>query len=135
MLQKDQDPPMSERQLRMISEAEKSCARLIAIVAELNDIGKLDSGYIALERQPVDLFAVVEKVAELVHEASDRDVHLTLTGPSSGAQISGDPGRLGKAFDAVFRAILREQPGPATVIAERRTATLDGRKSAIVIVA
>ena len=35
MLQKDQDPPMSERQRRMIDEAEKSCARLVAIVAEL----------------------------------------------------------------------------------------------------
>ena len=48
MLQKDQDPPMSERQRQMIEEAEKSCARLVAIVAELSDIGKLDSGGVTL---------------------------------------------------------------------------------------
>ncbi len=59
MLQKDQDPPMSERQRRMIDEAEKSCARLVAIVAELSDIGKLDGGVVKLAQQPVELFSLV----------------------------------------------------------------------------
>jgi two-component system cell cycle sensor histidine kinase PleC len=135
MLQKDQDPPMSERQRRMIDEAEKSCARLVAIVAELSDIGKLDSGAVKLSAQPVDLFSLIEKVAELVHEASDRDVKLTLNGPSDGARITGDPARLRSAFDAIFRAILREKPGPTTVSGERRLVTRDGQASAVLIVA
>src|SRR6202022_3511782 len=59
MLQKDQDPPVSERQRRMIDEAEKSCARLVAIVAELSDIGKLDSGVVKLGQQPLDLFSLL----------------------------------------------------------------------------
>jgi signal transduction histidine kinase len=135
MLQKDQDPPMSERQRRMIEEAEKSCARLVAIVAELSDISKLDSGATTFARQPLDLFSLIEKVAELVQEASDRNVHLKLIGPSSGAQISGDAARLRTAFDAIFRAILREKPGPLTVIAERRSVTIDGAPAALLIVA
>ena len=61
---------MSERQRRMIDEAEKSCARLVAMVAELSEIGKLDSGALKLNRQPVELFSMLEQVAELVHEAS-----------------------------------------------------------------
>ena len=135
MLQKDQDPPMSERQRRMIDEAEKSCARLVAIVAELSDIGKIDSGAIELERQPVELFSLIEQVAGLVHEARDRDVQLTLTGPSVGARIVGDAARLRAAFDAIFRAILREKPGPVTVVAERQRDTRDGRPRAVLIVA
>ena len=135
MLQKDQDPLMSERQRRMIDEAEKSCARLVAIVGELSDIGKLDGGSVKLAQQPVELFSLIEEVAELVQEASDRDVHLTLSGLSSGARITGDATRLRAAFDAVFRAILREKPGPATVVAERRRATVDGRDCAVLIVA
>ena len=135
MLQKDQDPPMSERQRRMIDEAEKSCARLVAIVAELSDIGKLDSGAVKFAAQPVDLFALVEKVAELVHEVSDRAVHLTLNGPSDGARITGDSTRLRTAFDAIFRAILREKPGSTTVSAERRLVTREGRSSAVIVVA
>ena len=135
MLQKDQTPPMSERQRRMIDEAEKSCARLVAIVAELSDIGKLDSGAITLAQQPVELFSLIEKVAELVHEAEERDVHLKLLGPSTGAHITGDATRLRAAFDAIFRAILREKPGPLTVVAERREVTRDGRRAAVLIVA
>jgi signal transduction histidine kinase len=135
MLQKDQDPPMSERQRRMIEEAEKSCARLVAIVAELSDIGKLDSGMVTLNRQSLDLFSLIEKVAELVHEASDRDVQFKLIGPSSGAQISGDAARLRTAIDAIFRAILREKIGPVTVVAERRSVTVGGQPAAVLIVA
>src|SRR5207253_4509004 len=65
MLQRDTDPPLSERQRRMVDEAEKSCARLVAIVAELSDLGKLDSGAIALARQPIDLFQTIREVAGL----------------------------------------------------------------------
>jgi len=135
MLQKDQDPQMSERQRRMIDEAEKSCARLVAIVSELSDIGKLDSGVVTLSRQSLDLFTLIENVAELVHEGSDRDVHLQLIGPSTGAPISGDAVRLRNAFDAIFRAILREKPSPSTVVAERRSLTIDGKPAAVLIVA
>ena len=135
MLQKDQEPPMSERQRRMIDEAEKSCARLVAIVAELSDIGKLDSGIIKLAQQPIDLFSLIGKVAELVHEAKERDVELKLIGPSDHANIMGDAGRLHTAFDAIFRAILREKPGPTTVVAERRFDTRDGQSAALLIVA
>src|SRR5882724_11620242 len=72
MLQKDQNPPMSERQLHMIDEAEKSCARLVAIVAELSEIGKLDSGVVRFAQRPFDLFSLIGDLAELVHEGSDR---------------------------------------------------------------
>src|SRR4051812_31989141 len=135
MLQKDQEPPMSERQRRMVEEAEKSCARLVAVVAELSDISRPDRGVIPLNRQSLDLFALFEKVAELVHEASDRDVHLKLIGPSSGAQISGDPVRLQTAIDGILRAILREKVGPLTVVAERRSVTVDRQPAAVLIVA
>ncbi len=135
MLQRDSDPPLSERQRKMVDEAEKSCARLVAIVGELSDIGKLDGGLITLARQPIDVFALVGEVAELVHEASDREVHLELRGPNAGALMVGDAPRLKAAFDAIFRAILREKPGPATVVAERRIVIRDDRSSAVVIVA
>lgn len=126
---------MSERQRRMIEEAEKSCARMVAIIAELSDVGKLDSGVVKLAQQPVDLFALIEKVAELVHEASDRDVRLKLIGPSEGATITGDRTRLSTAFDAIFRAVLREKPGPSVVVAERRIDRRDGEPMATLIVA
>jgi signal transduction histidine kinase len=134
MLERDSDPPLSDRQRRMVDEAAKSCARLVAIVAELSDIGKLDSGLMALARQPLDLFSLVAEVAELVHEASDREVHLKVRGEDHGAPMSGDAPRLRTAFDAIFRAILREKPGPATVLVDRRRVSRDGAAAAVLIV-
>jgi two-component system OmpR family sensor kinase len=135
MLQGDQEPPMSERQIRMIDQAAKSCERLVAIVAELSEIGKLDGGLLTLALQPLDLFTLIGEVGGLVSEGADRDVRLIVTGPSSGAAIIGDAPRLRIALDAVFRAILRERPGPGVVTAECRRDTRDGRECAILIVA
>jgi signal transduction histidine kinase len=134
MLQRDNDPPLSERQRRMVDEAEKSCARLVAIVSELSEIGKLDSGATTLARQPLDLFSLVGEVAELVHEGSDREVRLLVRGPQAGAPMTGDVTRLRAAFDAIFRAILREKPGPATLVADRRVEQRRDDSAAVVIV-
>jgi signal transduction histidine kinase len=135
MLQRDTGSTLTERQRKMIDEAEKSCGRLVALIAELSDISKLDAGLIALARQQVDLFTLVGEVAANVQEAKDRDVHLEVRGNDAGAPLSGDAMRLRSAFDAIFRAILREKPGPSTVIAERRIEMRDGRPTAVVVVA
>jgi signal transduction histidine kinase len=135
MLQRDTESTLSERQRKMVEEAEKSCARLVAIVGELSDVAKLDAGLIKLAQQPTDAFVLVAEVADLVHEARDRDVRFEARGQAGGATMSGDATRLRSAFDAIFRAILREKPGKCLVVAERRIEEIDGRSSAIVIVA
>jgi signal transduction histidine kinase len=135
MLERDSESTLTERQRKMIGEAQKSCERLVEIIAELSDISKLDAGIISLARQRLDLFTLVGEVAAGVQEAKDRDVHLEVRGDDAGAPLSGDAARLRTAFNAIFRAILREKPGPSTVIAERRIEKRDGRPTAVVVVA
>ena len=90
---------------------------------------------IKLAQQPLDLFSLGGKVAELVHEAEERDVRLKLSGPSDGATITGDA-------DPAAHRVRRDFPGdsarkarPATVVAERRLETRDGQPRALLIVA
>jgi signal transduction histidine kinase len=135
MLLRDGGDPMTDSQRKMVSEAEKSCSRFIALIAELSEISKLDSGAIALASQPLDVFTLVAEVAAHVHEASDREVRLAVRGDAAGAPATGDAVRLRAAFSAVFRAILREKLGPATVVAQRRVMIRDGRRQAVVVVA
>jgi signal transduction histidine kinase len=135
LLQRDGGDPITDQQRKMMSEAEKSCARFIALIAELSDISKLDSGAIALAHQSIDIFTIVQELAEHVHEASDRKVRLTLKGEAAGAPATGDAVRLRAAFQAIFQAILREKLGPATVVAERRRVVQDGQLCAVVVVA
>jgi signal transduction histidine kinase len=134
MLQRDADP-LSERQQKMVDEAAKSCARIVDLIAELSDVGKLDSGIVTIATRPLDFFALVQEVAEGMHEAEDRGVRLEVRGPRTGATINGDPGRLGSAITAIFRAILREQPAGHTIIAERRLVTDPERPAAALVVA
>lgn len=135
MLLRDTESPLTERQHKMIEEAEKSCRRIVALIDELSDISKFDSGAIALARQPLDVFTLVAEVAEHVQEARDREVLLDVRGQRGGARLSGDATRLRAAFDAIFRAILREKGGPATVVVDRRRATRGGVTSAVIVVA
>ena len=133
MLQRDAS--LSDRQRKMIDEAEKSCARLVEIVQELSDIGKAEAGTLELARDPVDIFSLAAEVAEHVQEGRDRGVRLEVRGAVSGARMTGDAMRLRKAFDAIFRAILREKSGPTTVIAECRRVRVDGGTAALVVIA
>jgi signal transduction histidine kinase len=134
MLQRDGEP-LTERQQKMIEEAEKSCGRLVALVNEMSELAKLDAGTATLADAPIDVFGLVQEVAAVVHEASERNVHLEARGAASGAARSGDSVRLKSAFEAIFRSVMREKAGPCTVLADCRTETLDGQRCAIIVVA
>jgi signal transduction histidine kinase len=135
MLQRDPDAPLSERQRRMVDEAERSCQRLVELIAELSEIQKLDSNLVELAQRGFDAFPAMAEAAQGVHEAEDRNVRLVVRGASAGASMQGDVTRLQKAFAAIFRASLREMPADTTVVAERRIEQHDGLQSAILIVA
>jgi signal transduction histidine kinase len=134
MLQRDADPPLSERQRKMVEEAERSCARLVALVAELSEISKIDGETAAFKDESFDLFRAVAEVANSVHEAEDREVRLVVRGDADGAPIHADLARLQAAFASFIRAILREQPASCTVVAECIRVTGSGAASAVVVV-
>lgn len=135
MLQRDKDETLSARHRKLIDAAAESCARLAAIVEELSEVGKLDDGRASLERKLLDAFPLVDEVAALVHEAREREVTLQVRGLTAGASMAGDRRRLRQAFNGVFRAIVREKGPNATVVADRRIERIDGRATAILIVA
>jgi signal transduction histidine kinase len=135
LLERDTEEPLTPRQRKLVEEAERSCERLVALVAEMSDVGKLDAGAMALARQPLDLISLLNDLAEHVHEGRDRDVHLAVRSEVAAAPMRGDAARLRQAFDAVFRAILREKAGPASVAVDSRRAVVDGRDCVIVVVA
>jgi len=134
MLQRDAETPLSDRHRKMVIEAEKSCARLVALIAELSEIGKMDDGLIALSQSDIDLFSLVTEVAESVHEAAERGVSLEVRGRPDGAVIAGDGVRLRAAFGAIFRALLREKPGPCIVAADMRVVRNGEQSSAIIVI-
>ena len=118
MLQRDTETPLTERHRKMVTEAEKSCARLVGLIGELNEIAKLEDPAVALPQEVFDLFAVLSEVANETHEADDRGVQLKVRGATSGAPLKGDLVRMHAALGALLRAALREQPDKAVVVAD-----------------
>jgi signal transduction histidine kinase len=135
MLQRDTETPLGERQRKMIAEAEKSCARLVSLIGELNEIAKLEDPLVPLRQEAFDLFAVLREVAGETHEADDRGVQLKTRGASSGAPVQGDLVRIHGALGALLRAALREQPDKATVVADCRLTRDGAAKTAVIVIA
>lgn len=134
MLLNDTAAPLNERQRRMISEAEKACGRLVDMLGELSDVGKLDAGTAAIKDERFDLFALVHEVTGRVHEPLDREVGLVSRGRAVGGDFHGDRARIGAMLTVVIRAVVREQPAATTVIVDAQPITRDGRPFARIVV-
>lgn len=135
MLQRDAQSPLADRHKKMVEEAEKSCARLTALIGEMNEVAKLDDATVPMQQESLDLFSMIRDVAGETHEAEDRGVRLQFRGVASGAALQGDAVRLHNAFSALCRAVLREQPEQAVVIVDCRVIRENRSSSALVVIA
>ena len=98
MVLKEHGGPLTEKQKKMLQEAERSCERISMLVAELSDLGKLESRELAVARQDVDLCALVSEVASNMHEGEDRGVRLEVRVPNTPVTVTGDRARLSAAI-------------------------------------
>ena len=118
MLLRDQAGPLSDKQRKMLEEADRSCARLGAIVAEMSDLAKLHAQQLAMAQQEIDIDTLVAELATGMHEGDDRGVHLEHRAASRPAVIAGDRARLAAALSALMRAALRERGEPGVIVVQ-----------------
>jgi signal transduction histidine kinase len=134
MLLREQGGPITDKQRKMLEEADRSCGRLGALVAELSDLGKLESGVLAFARQEIDMAALLAELASGMHEGADRGVQLELRGIDRPVVVLGDRGRLAAAVTALVHSALRERGEPGTVVAQcAAIETSDARYGVIAI--
>src|SRR5512134_935259 len=74
MLLKDRAGPVTDQQRRLLEEAEKSCARLSALLAEMSDLGNLEGGTAPFNRTPIDLRTVLADAVAGLPPIPDRDI-------------------------------------------------------------
>jgi signal transduction histidine kinase len=118
MLLREQGGPLSDQQRKMIEEADRSCARIGAIVSEMSDVGKLESSEIALGRQNFDFAALVAEVASDMHDGDDRGVRLESRGNDQPMMVTGDRARLAATVKSLMQAAIRERGEPGVIVAE-----------------
>jgi len=108
---------LTEKQLHLLQESEKSCASLSRLIADLGELGQLEAGCVTMHRQPVPIFALLEEVASNVQEGHDRGVTLEVVKPDQEAVVHGDRTKLAAALASVLHAACRERPGAARLTA------------------
>jgi signal transduction histidine kinase len=118
---------LGDQQRKLLEEAEKSCGRLSALVADLSELGSVESGQAGFAEQDVPIFDLLREVAGGVHEGQDRGVTLQLSGGEASTIVAGDRNRLRKALDAVLTATLREHVQPGVVPVSAAVDEIEGR--------
>lgn len=108
MLLKDRAGPLSEQQRRLVEEAEKSCARLSALLSEVSDLSNLEAGTAPFGRQAADLRALLKTAIDQLPELPDRTVHVELQADEGAAPVNVDPARLTTALGSVIAGLRRE---------------------------
>jgi signal transduction histidine kinase len=108
MVLKERAGPLSEQQRKLLEEAEKSCGRLAALVAEMSELSGLEAGSSQLSRAPLDLSALLREVVAGMPELPDREVSVVLEGMDTPVTIEADRKRLSGALSSLLTALRRE---------------------------
>jgi two-component system sensor histidine kinase BarA len=120
MLLREQAGPISDKQRKMLEEADKSCARIGSLIAEMSELGKLEADEVTVPSVPFDLVALIAELAGRMHEGEDRGVRLDVRGTRP-VIVAGDRTRLAAALTALMHAALRERGEPGVIVVECST--------------
>lgn len=127
MLLKDRAGAVTEQQRRLLEEAEKSCARLSALLAEMSDLSHLEAGTAPLNHGAMDLRAVLSEAVAALPAMPDREVAVALATDAGPAVMQGDSARLKTALTSVFYALRRELVTSTQLLVRERMAEFEGR--------
>lgn len=130
MLLKDRAGPLSEQQRRLVEEADKSCARLSGLVAEMSDLASLEAGTAQLGRSAVDLHALIAETVRALPAIPDCDVRVSVEALDAPAAVQGDPSRLKAAFTSLINALRRELVTSNELCVRERHGQQDGDRAA-----
>ena len=116
MVLKDPTHTLDERYRRMLEEAEKSCARLTAIVSEMSDLSALEAGTASFKRAAVDIRMLLADAIETLPPLGDRTVTVQLRKGEGAAIVQADAQRLKTALMSILHGLRREIVNDDTLV-------------------
>ena len=121
MLLKDRAGPLTDPQRRLLEEAEKSCARLTALLTEVSDLANLEGGAAPFNGQAADLNRSLREAVEQLPPLPDREVAVELQLGTVTAPIKADSVRLTQAFSSVLKSLRRELVSDEPLVVRQRS--------------
>ena len=121
MLLKERAGPIPDQQRRLLEEAEKSCARLSALLGEVSDLSALEGGTATFNPVALDVRSVLSDAIQGLPELPDREVRVELDAEPGPAMVQGDATRLRAALSSVIAALRRELVSSDRLYVQERT--------------
>jgi signal transduction histidine kinase len=103
------EPQMPEQ--RMIEEANRSCARLLQVLRELDDLSALEESDSFRSSGPVPIFQLFDEIVRAAALEGGAAM-FSCSDIDRPAFVDGDPDRLKRALGSFVAAIVRERGGP-----------------------
>jgi signal transduction histidine kinase len=107
--------PLNEGQTRFVAGIRRSIDAALAILADLLDLARADSGGLSVERVPVDLSRVAGEAAEDHRPAAlaaGHAIECTMTGP---VRVYTDPGRVRQVLGNLLSNAIKYTPAPGRI--------------------
>jgi signal transduction histidine kinase len=108
---------INQQQKRFLEIVKRQVERLIRLVEELSELSPVRSGRLGLEKEPVALLDIIDRVVQsLKKEAEDKGIFLCAELPASQPIIRGDEKTLREVFTKLIKNSLSETPSGGKVI-------------------
>ena len=107
---------INERQRNSLARVQRQSKRLAALINDLLDISRIESGRIQMEQAPISVLEIVtHRLEEIRPQADEKSIQLDLTAPESVPTILGDEARMGQVFTNLIGNAIKFTPNNGEV--------------------
>jgi two-component system sensor histidine kinase GlrK len=108
--------PINDAQRRLLQLSRNSAERLSAMVANLLDVSRLETGTMEYDMRNQDIVSIVKQVAEeLSLKAVERQIHITVDSDAPGIPVICDADRMIQVFGNIVDNALKFSPQNSTI--------------------
>ena len=102
---------INDRQRNSLARVQRQSKRLAALINDLLDISRIESGRIQMEQESISLLDIVtQRLEEIRPQADEKSIRLVLTAPESIPDILGDEARMGQVFTNLIGNAIKFTP-------------------------
>ena len=107
---------INDRQRNSLARVQRQSKRLAALINDLLDISRIESGRIQMEQEPISLLEIVtQRIEEIRPQADEKSIQMDLTAPESVPTILGDEARMGQVFTNLIGNAIKFAPNNGEV--------------------
>ena len=102
---------INDRQRNSLARVQRQSKRLAALINDLLDISRIESGRIQMEQESISILEIVtQRLEEIRPQADEKSIRLALTAPESVPTILGDEARMGQVFTNLIGNAIKFTP-------------------------